>query len=312
MMLSDLSAIASLSNVEKRLGDVRALDGVTLSLRPGEVTALLGSNGAGKSTAVGVLTGRFSPDAGESRLFGLDPRHFAARQRMGVMLQAANLPDVLTVRELIALQSGYYRDARTVDETLALAGLGGLATRRAGTLSGGQARLLQFALAICGRPEFIVLDEPTTGLDASARRALWTSVREASAGGAGVLLTTHYLEEADALADRIAVIARGRLVADGPPEAIRARAAATAIKVRTQLPPQAVEHLPHVRAVEREGAYWRILSADSPATLRALLSAAPDCTELRVEPASLEDALAAVLETDTLTRSDDAPQEWAA
>ena len=294
-MPQDLSITASLANVDKHMGKIRALDGLSLDLRAGEVIALLGPNGAGKTTAVGVLTGRLIPDSGAASLFGLDPRHFAARQRMGVMLQSAGLPDVLTVRELVALQSGYYRDARPVPETLALAGLTDLAKRRAGELSGGQSRRLQFALAICGRPDLLVLDEPTTGLDAPARRALWASVRQATDGGAAVLLTTHYLEEADALADRIAVIDRGRIVADGPPDAIRARAAAIAIRCRADIAQEALARLAAVRSVEREGAYWRVLSADAPATLRALLAAAPDLADLRVEPASLEDALAAVL-----------------
>lgn len=171
-MTSDLSAIARLIAVEKRLGSVQALAGFELDIRPGEVTALLGPNGAGKTTAVGVLTGRLLADRGEAELFGLDPRRPAARARLGIMLQSASLPDVLTVEEIVALQVGYYPMPRSVEETLALAGLIDLASRRAGALSGGQTRRLQFALAICGRPDLLILDEPTTGLDAEARRGL--------------------------------------------------------------------------------------------------------------------------------------------
>lgn len=290
-MPSDLAAVASLSSVSKRMGTTLALDDLSLGIRPGEVTALLGPNGAGKTTAVGVLTGRLLPDAGSADLFGLDPRRPAARARMGVMLQSASLPDVLTVRELIALQSGYFFGSRKIDDTLALAGLAELAERRGGALSGGQSRRLQFALAICGRPDLLILDEPTTGLDAEARRGLWTTVRDTADDGAAVLLTTHYLEEAEALADRVVVIAEGRIVADGTTAAIRASTAGATIRCRTGLPEPALLGLPQVRRASRSGGEARILSGDAVATVRALLERDGACSDLRIEAASLEDAL---------------------
>lgn len=290
-MPSDLAAVASLSSVSKRMGTTLALDDLSLGIRPGEVTALLGPNGAGKTTAVGVLTGRLLPDAGSADLFGLDPRRPAARARMGVMLQAASLPDVLTVRELIALQSGYFVGSRKIDDTLALAGLAELADRRGSALSGGQSRRLQFALAICGWPDLLILDEPTTGLDSEARRGLWTTVRDTADDGAAVLLTTHYLEEAEALADRVVVVAEGRIVADGTTAEIRASIAGATIRCRTGLPEPALRGLPQVRRALRSGGEARLLSGDAVATVRALLERDADCADLRIEAASLEDAL---------------------
>ena len=290
-MPSDLAAIASLHAVRKRMGAALALDDLSLGIRPGEVTALLGPNGAGKTTAVGILTGRLLADSGEADLFGLDPRRPAARARLGVMLQSAGLPDVLTVRELVALQSGYFSQPRPVAETLSLAGLADLEGRRAGALSGGQSRRLQFALAICGRPHLLILDEPTTGLDANARRSLWSTVRELADTGAAVLLTTHYLEEAEALADRIVVIAQGRIVADGATADIRSGTAGATIRCRTRLPEEVLMQLAGVRRASRSGGEVRLLSRDAVETVRALFERTDDCADLRIEAASLEDAL---------------------
>lgn len=293
-MPTDLAAIATLTKINKRMGSMLALDDFNLVIRPGEVTALLGPNGAGKSTAVGVLTGRLLADDGEVNVFGLDPKRPAARSRLGVMLQSASLPDVLTIRELVTLQSGYFVAPRPLDETLTLAGLSELADRRAGQLSGGQSRRLQFALAICGRPDLLILDEPTTGLDAEARRAVWNTVRDTADKGAAVLLTTHYLEEAEALADRIVVIAKGRIIADGTTEMIRAQAAGSVIRCRTQIQAAALSALPCVSRAEQSGGEVRLLSSNPVATTKALLDRFDDCTDLRIEAASLEDALSSL------------------
>ena len=293
-MSDGLSTIAELAGATKRLGRTEVLHGLDLVIRAGEVTALLGPNGAGKTTAVGLLTGRMQPDAGLVRLFGLDPSRPAARARMGVMLQAAGLPDTLTVREFVTLQAGYYPNARLVDETLGLAGLGDLARRRCGALSGGQARRVQYALAICGRPDLLVLDEPTAAMDRAARHALWANVREAADAGTGVLLTSHDLAEADALADRVLVMNAGWIVADDTPAAIRARAGGS-VRCRTDLTAARLRRLPAVRDMEREGAETRIGSADAVATLRALSDADPAPADLRVADVALEDAIAVLL-----------------
>jgi ABC-2 type transport system ATP-binding protein len=176
-MERDLAAAASLTAVSKRLGSKPVLDRLTLSIHPGEVTALLGPNGAGKSTTVGLIIGRLRPDTGHVELYGLTPERPAARARLGAMLQAAGLPDVMTVAEMVTLQSGYYRDPRPLRETLALAGLDDLAHRRCGSLSGGQARRVQYVLAICGRPDLLVLDEPTAAMDRASARAVGNGAR---------------------------------------------------------------------------------------------------------------------------------------
>jgi len=294
-MPDDLYAIAELLSATKRLGGVEVLRELSLAIGAGEVTALLGPNGAGKTTAVGLLTGRIQPDRGTARLFGLDPSRPAARARMGVMLQAAGLPDTLSVQELVTLQSGYYRDARPVAESLGIAGLGDLAKRRCGSLSGGQARRVQYALAICGRPDLLVLDEPTAAMDQMSRHALWETVREAAASGAGVLLTSHDLAEADALADRVLVMDGGRLVADDRPAALRARVGGSVIRCRTNLAPVRLGVMPAVRDAVREGAETRIATTDAAATIRALADADPGLADLRIADASLEDAIAVLL-----------------
>jgi ABC-2 type transport system ATP-binding protein len=297
-MEQDLAAAASLTRVSKRLGTKPVLSGLDLSIRTGEVTALLGPNGAGKSTTVGLLVGRLQPDAGEVRIYGLNPSRPAARSCLGVMLQAAGLPDVMTVGEMVTLQSGYYCDPRPTGETLALAGLSEFMHRRCGTLSGGQARRVQYALAICGRPNLLVLDEPTAAMDRASARALWATVRDAAADGAAVLMTTHDLAEADALADRVVVMDAGLIVADDTPAAIRARAGGAVVRCRSVLSTAYAAALPGVRDATADGAELRLVTADAAATVRRLFDADPLLTDLRVHDAALEDAIASLLTRD--------------
>jgi ABC-2 type transport system ATP-binding protein len=283
--------VALLRQAVKRRGATLALNGLDLDIRPGQCVALLGPNGAGKSTSVALLTGRLRPDTGEAWLFGQDPRELAARGRMGVMLQEAGLPRTLTVREQVDLFRGYYKAPRPLDETLRLAGLEGLEKRRCGALSGGQQRRVQFALAIAGRPDFLVLDEPTTGMDIDARRGLWTAVRAEIARGAAVLLTTHHLDEAEALADRIVVIDHGQVIADGSPEAIKSRVSGVAIRCRTRLSDAELTGLARVTGVSRDGGRVTLLTTSAPATLRELLARDETVDDLTVSGASLEDAV---------------------
>ena len=289
--------VAELDEVVKRRGRALALDGLSLGFAPGQVIALLGPNGAGKSTAVGVLTGRLAPDAGQARLFGGDPQVAATRMRLGVMLQEAGMPRALIVAEQIDLFRGYYRAARSRDEVVRLAGLQGLEKRRCTALSGGQQRRLQFALAIAGRPDLLVLDEPSTGMDVEARRALWATVRAEAARGAAVLLTTHHLEEAEALADRVVVIDRGRVIADDSPQAFKAQTAAGSIRCRTRLPDAALTTLAGVVSVTREGGRVALLTREPQATLRELLARDAEVDDLSLSGASLEDAFNRLVDT---------------
>jgi ABC-2 type transport system ATP-binding protein len=286
---------ATLTAISKRLGGRTVLSDFSLTLEAGDVTALLGPNGAGKTTSIGLLTGRLRPDAGQAHLFGLDPTRPAARARLGVMLQAAGLPDVMTIAELVTLQSGYYRRPRPVAETLVLAGLSDLAHRRCAGLSGGQARRVHYALAICGRPDLLVLDEPTAAMDRASARALWAGVRDAAADGAAVLLTSHDLVEADALADRVVVMNAGRIVADDTPAALRTRVGGSVIRCRSALPLPVAATLPAVREAVSDGADLRLVSADAVATTRALCDRDPALADLRIHDATLEDAIATLL-----------------
>jgi ABC-2 type transport system ATP-binding protein len=299
MQDSSPSYVATLSKTSKSFGGLNAIKDLDLAVAPGEVTALLGPNGAGKTTTVGLLTGRLTADAGEASLFGLTPSHPSARRRLGVMLQNAGLPETLTLAEQINLFAGYYNRPRGLSETIALAGLQGLEDRRCQQLSGGQQRRLQFALAICGRPDLLVLDEPTAGLDHDARRALWSVARDEADGGAAIVLTTHYLEEAEALADRIIVMDKGRIIADGSPAAIKARVAGSTIRCRTGLPLAQLAALPATRRADRAGGDTVLLSGDAVATIRALLSADLNLNALTVGAASLEEALIALSAAET-------------
>jgi len=293
------STIARLENVAKSYSGRTVLNGFNVELEAGSVVALLGPNGAGKSTVAGLITGRLAADAGRVTLFNRDPRDPEARARMGVMLQAAGLPGSLTVSEAVDLQAGYFKRRLKTMEILEQAGLTELAKRRCNRLSGGEQRRVQFALAIAGRPDFIALDEPTTGFDAESRRAMWRQVREKAGSGLGVLLATHHMDEAEALADRILVITGGRIIADGSPTEIRAQVAGSMISLRTSFSTAHLRTLPAVTKVDQRGADTSLLTLDPRATLEALFNADPSLTQFEVGAASLEDALANILAKST-------------
>jgi ABC-2 type transport system ATP-binding protein len=220
--------IAELENVKKNYGAVAALRGISLAIERGELLAVLGPNGAGKTTAVRILLGLTVQTSGRAAIFGHAPGSHEAKLRRGAMLQVARVPETIRVREHIELFSSYYPKPLEFAETIAAAGLGGVEKRLFGELSGGQKQRVLFALAICGNPDLLFLDEPTVGLDVVARRGLWKHIRGFVARGGSVLLTTHYLDEADALADRIAVIDGGRIIAQGTPAEIKQQGAALA------------------------------------------------------------------------------------
>lgn len=292
--------LARLAGAGKRYGQVKALDGFDLAVHAGEVVAVLGANGAGKTTALGLLTGRIGPDAGEAELFGRDPRDPAARRGIGVMLQDGDLPDTLRVAEHVRLFSSYYPTPRHVDDTLALAGLSDLAGRPYGALSGGQKRRVQFALAICGRPPLLFVDEPTVGLDVEARRAFWEVIRRLRAEGTAIVLTTHYLEEADALADRIVLMAAGRLLADDTPARIKALADGKRVLARSRLGAAALAAWPEADGVLDRDGRLEVSTRQPEALLRRWLAADEQLSELEVRPLPLEDAVLALTARNTL------------
>jgi len=285
-------ALASLSAVHKRYGDTIALAGLDLEVRPGELLSVLGPNGAGKSTAIALMLGLQAPDAGEARLFGRSPHDLAARRGVGVMMQEVALPDALRVRELVAMTRAYYPAPRTLAETIALAGVEKIAERPYAKLSGGQKRQAQFALAICGNPRLLFLDEPTTGLDVTARETMWTTLRGLVAAGTSIVLTTHYIEEAQALATRVVVMAKGRQVAAGTVAEMRALVSRKRIECATGVSRAVIEAWPEVTAVAADGAQVSITTAEAEAVVRRLLAADPHLAELEVRRAGLSEAFA--------------------
>ena len=290
----DAAPRALLQDVHKRHGAVTALDGVDLALPAGQGLALLGPNGAGKSTAVALLLGLQAPDAGQVRLLGLPPSAIAARRQAGVMLQSAALPETLTVGELLAQARGYYPAPRSLADCVALAGLDGLLPRRYGRLSGGQQRRVQFALAVCGRPRVLFLDEPTTGLDIEARQALWQAIAALAAEGCAVLLTTHYLEEAEALADAVVVLQAGRIVARGSVAQIRARVLQRRIVAHTAIAAAEIARWPGVVAASTREGVTTVQAEPAEPVVARLLREDPRLTGLEVQRAGLADAFLAI------------------
>ena len=290
--------VAELRRAVKRYGAVTALAGIDFTVRPGEVVALLGPNGAGKTTAVQLLLGLARTSAGEARLFGVEPRATQARLRTGAMLQVSKVPETLKVREHIDLISSYYPRPLSRREVVAAAGLEGIEDRLFGKLSGGQRQRVLFALALCGDPDLMFLDEPTVGLDVEARRAFWTVIAAKAAQGRSVLLTTHYLEEADALADRIVMIGRGRVIAEGTPAEIKARVVGRKIRCRTALPLAEVAALPGVRDARREGELTELMASEAERAVFELLSRDPALSALEVRGADLEEAFLSLTHSD--------------
>jgi ABC-2 type transport system ATP-binding protein len=281
---------ARLDGAVKRYGVNTALAGIDLSIERGKVTALLGPNGAGKTTAIALMLGLVGADAGRVELMGESPRRLSARRRVGVMLQSAVLPETLRVGELLELTSGYYPRPRPLRESAAMADIGDLLRQPYGRLSGGQKRRVQFALAICGNPELIFLDEPTTGLDIDARMSVWAVVRRLISEGCAVLLTTHYLEEAESLAQRVAVLVCGRIVTEGSVEEIRTRGARSNIRCVSAIPVDEVRRWTEVAAARLHEGRLDIETTAAEPVLRRLLDADPLLREVEVHRAGLADA----------------------
>lgn len=304
-MENHAAVVASLSGAVKRYGALTALDGLDLMLHRGELLALLGPNGAGKSTAISLLLGLARADAGQVELFGKDPQDIDARRRIGVMLQSAALPPTLRVSELLRLTMSYYPSPRPLEESAQLAGITDLLSRRYAALSGGQQRRVQFALALCGRPELLFLDEPTVGMDIDARQKLWLAIRRLVTEGCAVVLTTHYLEEAEALAQRVVVLAKGRVLSEGSVDALRSRVAMTRIRCISDLDAVALSQWQQVSHAEREGTHLQVHTDAPENVLRRMLDADPALAELEVRRAGLAEAFT------ELTRDTDVEKEAA-
>lgn len=287
--------MVAFDQVTKSYGDTRAVDGLTLTLRPGETVALLGPNGAGKSTTLDLLLGLKQPDSGTVRVLGKSPRDAIVGGDVGAMLQSGGLMDEVTVRELVSLVCALHPRPFPVGEVLSRAGITQLADRKVNKLSGGQEQRVRFALATAGDSALIVLDEPTTGMDVTARQAFWATMREQADQGRTVLFATHYLEEADAIADRVLVLHRGRLLADGTAAEIKAKAGARRISfdlevLETPVDEEALRSLPFLTSLDVSGQTVRIQSADADATVHAVYGLGLYPRNLEVAGLGLEQA----------------------
>jgi ABC-2 type transport system ATP-binding protein len=302
--VATLPPAVSLHGIEKSFrsseGPVHAVRGVDVSIASGEVVALLGPNGAGKSTTIDVLLGLTKPDAGSVALLGRAPADAIKEGLIGAMLQIGSLPRDLTVREIVTVIGSLYRAPVDVDDVLQQVGIARLAERRTQKLSGGETQRVRFAIAIVTNPELLVLDEPTAAMDVEGRHAFWAAMREFAARGKTVLFATHYLEEADAYADRAVLMARGRVVVDGPTTEIKAMVGLRTI--RATLPGAdltALSELPGVASADGRGEAIVLRCTDSDAAVRALLQAYPEARDLEITGAGFEEAFM------QLTRDDD-------
>jgi ABC-2 type transport system ATP-binding protein len=288
--------VASLEGVTKKYGEVTALRQVSLNVRAGELLALLGPNGAGKTTSVRLMLGLAKPLSGTVQVLGRDPRTTSARRRIGAMLQVAKVPETLKVKEHIDLFRSYYANPLSLRTTLEVAGLEGLENRLFGALSGGQKQRVLFALAICGNPDLLFLDEPTVGLDIATRHLIWQQIRTLVHQGRTVVLTTHYLEEVDALASRVVVLNHGAIVAEGTSAEIKSRTALRKIRCVTRLRPVDVESIPGIRDVSAHDGQMEIRTMQVEPVLRELFLLDPAITGLEVSNSTLEEAFLKIVE----------------
>jgi ABC-2 type transport system ATP-binding protein len=284
-----MEAVVDVRDATKRFGATVALSNVSLRIGAGEVVALLGPNGAGKTTLISLILGLRRPTSGTVSTFGLDPHDRRARSRTGVILQQSGLPNHLRVREVVDLFRSYYPHPLDLQRALEIAGLEDKANAMLVNLSGGQLQRLYFALAICADPDALFLDEPTVGLDVEARHNFWTHLGAFIKSGRTLLLTTHYLEEADAVAHRIVVIDHGSLVADAPPSALKAtvRNKRVAFDARGPFDPQG---LPVSNVTVKNGRV-ELLTVDPEAVLRMLFDRGTSLPNLEVVGATLEEAV---------------------
>jgi len=285
---------AELVEVTKRYGAVEALKGVSLRIELGEVVAMLGPNGAGKTTSISILLGLRKPSSGKAMLFGIDPNSLDARSRVGVMLQESGVPQMLKVSEIVDLFRSYYPKPLAREKAIAMAGLEEKANALVKELSGGQRQRLYFALAVCGNPDVLFLDEPTVGMDVEGRRSFIDRIAEFAQMGKTVVLTTHYLEEADQLAKRVIVIDRGVVIADAPPAEIKSKVAGKKVRfVAPELHEKNLEGLP-VTAVTIQDGRVQLLTNQPESVLRDLFQRGVEISDLEVSGADLEDAFIAL------------------
>jgi ABC-2 type transport system ATP-binding protein len=285
-----VTVAAQLVDATKKYGPVEALKGVNIDIQLGEVVAMLGPNGAGKTTSISLLLGLRKPTSGKALLFGLDPTNLNARSRVGVMLQESGVPAMLKVRELVNLFRSYYPKPMAIDRAIAMAGLEEKAGALVKELSGGQRQRLYFALAVCGDPEVLFLDEPTVGMDVEGRRSFIERIAEFAKMGRTVVLTTHYLEEADQLANRVIVVDRGLVIADASPQEIKSKVAGKRLRfTAAAMTAKDLDGLPITTSTVADHRV-QLLTNQPEAVLRELFRRGVEMSDLEVAGADLEDA----------------------
>jgi ABC-2 type transport system ATP-binding protein len=296
-----MAATIELEGVSKTFGSKKAVDNITLRVEQGTVLALLGPNGAGKTTTISMMLGLQHPTSGTVRLLGGDPREPQNRQRVGAMLQDVNVIDRLTVRETIELFRSYYKTPMSLEKLLNHAGLTDKQNDRAEKLSGGQKRRLNFALALAGDPAVLFVDEPTVGMDVTARRAFWETLREFANEGRTIVLTTHYLEEADAIADRIVVINQGKLTADGTPSELKTALGGKYVSFIAggDVTHEKLQTLPGVEDIEWSGRHVRLRTKQSDQLLFAIVRGGLDVRDIEVKSGGLEDVFSVLTESNS-------------
>lgn len=281
----------SFTGISKSYATVRAVESMDLKIGSGQAVALLGPNGAGKSTAIGMLLGLVKPSSGTVSVFGQTPDEAVRAGRVGAMLQDGALVPGMTVREVVQFVRGLYPEPMPLEDVLELANLTGLVKRRADQLSGGQAQRVRFALAVAGAPRLLVLDEPTSAMDVESRRSFWAGMRAYAEAGRTILFATHYLEEADENADRVIVMAHGRVVADGSAQEIKSRAGGRTVRFTIgDQPTSGLDTLPGVTELEVRGSTAQLRTTDTDATVQALYASGITVRDLEVKGADLEDA----------------------
>ncbi len=289
-MRQPLKKIASIKNISKKFAEKDALVDVSLDIYPGEILSILGPNGAGKTTLINIMLGRLSAFGGEIEILGLQPGSIELKRQCGAMLQVSGLPDMSTVKEHIELFRSYYPSPMEYGKTIELAGLVEIEDEYSKNLSGGQKQRLLFALAICGNPKLLFLDEPSVGLDVIARKLLWKAITELKEQGTSIVLTTHYLEEADQLSDRIIMLNQGCVIQEGTPEAIKKRVSNKTIRFISSISAKQLSSLKLSSEIKLSGNYYEIQTRDPVSVLTQLFSIANDISDLSVSNALLEDA----------------------
>ena len=283
------SVIASAYGLTKSFAGKKALDNIDLDINSGQVFAILGANGAGKTTLINILLGRLNADSGDVSVFGVKAGSLQAKRQAGAMLQVANLPETLKIKEHIQLFQSYYPNPMDYQQVIAYAGLQDMQNRYSKKLSGGEKQRLLFALSICGNPKLLFLDEPSVGMDVEARQGLWQAIRDLRAAGTGIVLTTHYLEEADNLADNIVLLKQGKIIKRGSSDQIKASISHTTIRFISSEKPETFKQLPAIVSVQPSGKFIQLQTENVNQTLLALLSAYPKLQDLTVSSAGLEE-----------------------